>query len=79
MTMTPAQRKEAMPHGGQRRAARRARVHETYASFVMAGVIRPTTPRGLKTLRRVQNALAREMGRPTDEAFDVAVSEQAVA
>lgn len=79
MPMTPAQRKEAMPHGGQRRAAKRAKVSETYATTVMNGTARVSTPRGLRTLRRVQSALAREMGQPVEQAFDVAVLEQAVA
>lgn len=79
MPMTPAQRKEAMPHGGQRRAAKRAKVSETYATLVMSGVARVSTPRGLKTLRRVQNALAREIGQPVELVFEAVDLEQAVA
>lgn len=72
MPLTPSERKEAMPHGGQRRAAKRARVSETYVTLVMGGVARVSTPRGLRTLVRVQRAIAREMGRPVDEVFEPA-------
>ena len=80
MPMTPSERKEAMPHGGQRRAAKRAKVSETYVTLVMNGVARGSTPRGLRTLRRVQSALAREIARPTEEVFDATIlPERAVA
>lgn len=60
-----------MPHGGQRRAAKRAKVSETYVTLVMNGVARVTTPRGLRTLRRVQTALAREIGKPVEDVFEL--------
>ena len=80
MPMTPSERKEAMPHGGQRRAAKRAKVSETYVTLVMNGVARVSTPRGLRTLRRVQAALAREISRPVEEVFGAThLPERAVA
>lgn len=72
MPMTPEQRKEAMPHGGQRRAARRAKVGATYTHYVMQGVTQAKTPKGRRTLERTQRELAKEMGVPVHVAFEVA-------
>lgn len=71
MPMTPAQRKEAMPHGGQRRAAKRVRRSETYIAFVMNDQVIPKTPRGARKLEHAWRVLAEIMGKPVEEAFDV--------
>lgn len=69
--LTPAQRKDRMPHGGRRRVAKRQRprVAESYVSAVMAGEVRPKTKRTKLKLRRTQVECAREMGLTLELAF----------
>jgi len=67
--MTPAERKEAMPHGGQKRAAKRVRRSETYIHLVMNDLVRPRTKNGERTLRRARLAISEIIGRPVEEVF----------
>jgi hypothetical protein len=69
--MTPAERKEAMPHGGQRRVAKRINRSETFINLVMNDGFVAKTPKGAKTLKRAQAAIAEVIGRPVEEVFDV--------
>lgn len=71
MPMTPVERKEAMPHGGQRRAARKIRRSETYITLVMNDEVEPKTRKGARTLARAQAAVAEQIGRPVEEVFQV--------
>jgi hypothetical protein len=71
MPMTPAQRKDAMPHGGQRRAADRIDKSETYISYVMNDLVEPKTPEGQRTLDEAREVLAEIMGKSVREAFGV--------
>jgi hypothetical protein len=73
--MTPAERKEAMPHGGQRRAAKRVRRSETYIHLVMSDLVQPRTKRGERTLLRARLAIANEMGQPVEKVFPANVTE----
>lgn len=71
MPLTRAERKDRMPFGAQRRVAAAEKVSESYVSEVMNGVVFARTPRGTKTLQRVQRALAKELGVDVAEAFPV--------
>lgn len=71
MPMTPGERKEAMPHGGQRRAAKKIRRSETYITLVMNDEVEPKTPKGARTLARARAAVAEQIGRPVEEVFQV--------
>ena len=72
MPLTVAERKQRMPHGAQQNVAARLSVADSYVSAVMAGEVFPKTKRTRTKLRRVQVALAREIGVAVDEAFPVA-------
>lgn len=67
--MTPAERKQAMPHGGQRRAAKRISRSESYITLVMNDLVVPKTRRGIRTLLRARVAIAQEMGKPVEDVF----------
>ena len=71
MPMTAAERKEAMPHGAQRRVAKRIRRSETYITLVMNDGVVPKTPRGARTLTRAQIAIAEAIGKPVEDVFPV--------
>jgi hypothetical protein len=63
------ERKALLPFGAQTRVAGRCGVTKAYVSLVVSDDVRPKTPRGWKTLRRVRVALARELRMPVDIAF----------
>jgi hypothetical protein len=63
------ERKALLPFGAQTRVATRCGVTKAYVSYVVADEVRPKTPRGRKTLRRVRVAIARELRMRVDVAF----------
>ena len=63
------ERKTLLPFGAQARVATRCGVTKAYVSLVVSDDVRPKTPRGWKTLRRVRVALARELRMRVDLAF----------
>lgn len=67
--MTSVERKNAMPRGGQRRAARRVGRSESFITLVMNDGFRPRTPRGERTLKRARTVIAGIIGKPVDEVF----------
>lgn len=70
MPLTATERKGKMPAGAGRRIARRIGVGEPYISRVLLGaMLLPRTPRARKKFRRVQRAIAQEIGLPVDECF----------
>lgn len=69
MPLTPTERKERMPHGGQRRAAKRVGAFDSYITAVMTGQVFPKTKRTKLKLRRAQVAIATEMGLPVETVF----------
>lgn len=79
MPMTPAERKEAMPHGAQKRVAKRIKRSETFITLVMNDGFAPKTPKGARTLSRAQAAIADAIGRPVEEVFPVQQPTSAVA
>lgn len=60
-----------MPHGGQKRAAKRIRRSETYITLVMNDQVDPKTARGARTLDRARAAVAAEIGKPVEEIFSI--------
>ena len=69
MALSVAERKERMPHGGQRKAARRMGALESYISAAMAGEVRPKTKRSRLKLRRAHVELAKEMRLSVEDVF----------
>ena len=69
--MTPKQRsiKERLEHGAQRRIALALGVAEPTVSNVITGAYRARPERGRATLRKVQRAIARELGTTVEELF----------
>jgi hypothetical protein len=67
------ERKALLPFGAQTRVAARCGVTKAYVSLVVSDDVRPKTPRGWKTLRRVRVALARELRMPVDIAFSPSI------
>lgn len=72
MPMSVAERKHRMPHGGQKKAARLARVGQWYVSLVMSAQIRPQSKKAKAKLRRTQVAIATAFELPIEEIFDAA-------
>jgi DNA-binding transcriptional regulator YdaS (Cro superfamily) len=69
MTTDTALIKALMEHGEQKKIAASLGVAEPTVSNVITGAYRPRTDRGRKTLRRVQVAVARAIGKRVDEVF----------
>lgn len=69
MALTVAERKHRMPHGGQHRLAKRFGVTDSYLSAVMAGECHPKSKRTKLRLRRMQLAIAAELGLSLDDVF----------
>lgn len=69
--MTPKHRsiKERLEHGAQRRIALALGVGEPTVSNVITGAYRARTERGQATLKKVQRAIARELGASVEELF----------
>lgn len=67
--MTASERKALMPHGAQREIANALKLTESYVSQVITGDARPKTPRAHRTVRRIQVAIARKLGRRVGEVF----------
>lgn len=70
LALTVAERKHRLPYGAQKKIARRLGVARSYVSAAVAGDCRPKTKRAKLRLRRVQVAIAGELGLPVEEAFD---------
>lgn len=69
MPLTPGQISDRLEHGGKSQLARDLKVSDAYVSRVIQGHMRPCTPRGQKTLRRVQVAIARRIGMKVADVF----------
>lgn len=69
MALTAVGRKALLEHGRQKVVAGRARVSPAYVSAVNACEWIPKTRRGWEKYRRVQLAIARELGLDVTEAF----------
>lgn len=69
MPMTPGEINDRMPVGTQRELAAQLQVSPAYVSRVVQQNMEPRGPRGRKTMRRVQVAIARRIGLKVDEVF----------
>jgi hypothetical protein len=69
--------KDELPHGVQRRVARRLQLSESYVSSVLSGTASGRTEKGRKTQRRVRVAIARAVNRKVDDLFGSTATEQA--
>lgn len=69
MPLSPVERKHYLPFGAQIRLAAKCGVSKGFVSKVVNDVDRPRTLRGWRTWRRVQVAIARELGVPVADAF----------
>lgn len=65
----PLARKYRLPHGAQRRIARKRRVSESYVSQVINGHATPRSPRGMRKYLAVRGDVAAELGVTVQEAF----------
>lgn len=69
MPLSVMERKHLLEHGAQLEIAQDLGVSRSLVSQVNSDAYRPRTARGRATLRRVQVAIARKLGRRVDEAF----------
>jgi transcriptional regulator with XRE-family HTH domain len=69
MALSALGRKHLLPHGAQRKIARRLGVEESRVSAVVNGEATPVTEAGWKSWRRIQKAVARTLGLDVEEAF----------
>jgi hypothetical protein len=69
MPLTFEDRKKRIPIGAQRRVADGQGVKESYVSAAMRDEVHPKTANSRAKLRRVQEALALELGLTVDEVF----------
>jgi transcriptional regulator with XRE-family HTH domain len=67
--LTLAERLHQMPFGAQVRVAEQEGVSKQYVSKVMNDEMHVKTPAAQEKLRRVQIALAEELGLPVDDVF----------
>lgn len=72
MALSAVGRKALLPHGSQRKIARRLGIEESRVSVVVNGADIPTSEFGWKSYRLVQNAIARALGMKVGEAFSAA-------
>lgn len=83
MALSSLGRKHLMEHGRQKAVAGRTRTSRAYVSAVVNGELIPKTRLGWKKYRRVQLAIARELGMDVTEAFSASergeVQQEAVA
>ena len=69
MPLSAPIRKHLLGFGKQKEIARRIGVSEGYVSNVINGLATPRTPKGWRTYRRVQVAIARALNLPLAEVF----------
>lgn len=69
MALSALGRKHLLPHGSQRKIARRLGVEEARVSAVVNGDDLPVTERGWKNYRKAQKAIARALNLTVEEAF----------
>jgi hypothetical protein len=69
MALSAVGRKTLLPHGSQRKIARRLGVEESRVSAVVNGSDIPMTENGWKSYRRVQRAVAKALGLSVEESF----------
>jgi transcriptional regulator with XRE-family HTH domain len=70
MPFTFEDRKRRLSFGAQQRIARALGVRESYVSAAMRDEVHPKTPKSWAKLRRVQDAIAADLGAPVAEVFD---------
>lgn len=69
MALSAVGRKALLEHGRQKVVATRLGVSRAFVSAVVNGELIPKTRSGWKTYRRVQAAIAKEIGLEVPEAF----------
>jgi hypothetical protein len=69
MALSALGRKHLLPHGAQRKIARRLGIEEARVSAVVNGTEIPVTEQGWKSYRRVQRAVAKVLNLSVEEAF----------
>lgn len=69
MQLSIAERKDRIPHGGQREAGKRARAGKSFVSAAVDSKVFPKTKRTKLKLRRVQIELAQIIGVPLEVAW----------
>ena len=69
MALSAIGRKALLPHGSQRKIARKLGIEEARVSAVVSGTQVPLTEAGWKSYRRVQRAIARVLNLSLEEAF----------
>lgn len=69
MALSAIGRKVLLPHGMQRKIARRLGVEEIRVSMVVRGVELPKTESGWKRYSRIQKEVAKGLGLTVEEAF----------
>lgn len=69
MALSAIGRKHLLPHGSQRKIARRLGIEESRVSVVLNGQNIPTSEHGWKSYSRVQKAIAKVLGLSVEEAF----------
>ena len=83
MALSVLGRKHLLPHGSQRKIARRLSIEESRVSAVLNGKDIPTTDAGWISYRKVQRAIAKAIGLSVVEAFSAqergVVEEESVA
>jgi hypothetical protein len=69
MALNGIGRKALLEHGRQKAVADRLKFSTAYVSAVVNGELIPKTRGGWKNYRRVQSAIARELGMDVTDAF----------
>lgn len=69
MALSAIGRKALLPHGSQRKIARRLSIEESRVSAVVSGNLLPQTEAGWKSYKKVQRAIAKALGLSVEEAF----------
>lgn len=69
MPLSLAECKHRLPHGAMQRVARAEGVVNSYVTAVMNRTAAPKSPEARERVRRIQLALAAEIGVDVDDAF----------
>ena len=69
MALSPIGRKALLEYGAQVRVATRLDLSTAFVSAVVNGELIPKSRSGWKNYRRVQNAIAKELGMNVQDAF----------
>lgn len=69
MALSAVGRKALLEHGRQKAVAKRLNFSTAYVSAVVNGELIPKTRSGWKNYRRVQSAVAKELGMDVTDAF----------